>query len=141
MAQRIPKLTACLVFVCFASMGLPGLNGFVGEFLSLAGMFAVHPWYASLATIGVVLGAWYLLWMLQQGFFGPLREPGGRGDIPDLQPREAALLAPLLALCLALGVFPQAVLNVIEPDVERLAKIYQTNDSPAGTAIVTAQPE
>lgn len=141
MAQRIPKLTACLVFVCFASMGLPGLNGFVGEFLSLVGMFAVHPWYASLATIGVVLGAWYLLWMLQQGFFGPLREPGGRGDIPDLQPREAALLAPLLALCLALGVFPQAVLNVIEPDVERLAKIYQTSDSPTGSAIATAQSE
>ena len=124
LATRLPLLTSCFVFVCFASMGLPGLNNFIGEFLSLAGMFAAHPGFAAAGTLGVVLGAWYLLSMLQRGFFGPLREPGGRGEIPDLRLREALLLAPLLALCLGIGVHPRPLLEIIEPDVRRVVRLY-----------------
>ena len=79
-----------MVFISMASIGLPGLNGFVGEVLSLAGMFRRNPLYAVLGTTGVVLGAWYLLTMLQHAFFGPLREPA-HGDDTDSRyqlPRE-----------------------------------------------------
>jgi len=71
---RLPLLTAIMVFVAMASIGLPGLNGFVGEVLSLGGMFRRNMLHAILGTSGVVLGAWYLLTMVQQAFFGPLRD-------------------------------------------------------------------
>ena len=75
LAARLPLMACTMVFVAMASIGLPGLNGFVGEVLSLAGMFRRQPVYAVLGTTGVVLGAWYLLSMIQHAFFGPLREP------------------------------------------------------------------
>jgi NADH-quinone oxidoreductase subunit M len=75
LAARLPLIACTMVFVAMSSIGLPGLNGFVGEVLSLAGMFRRHPVYAVLGTSGVVLGAWYMLTMIQQAFFGPLREP------------------------------------------------------------------
>ena len=137
LAARLPLLAGCMVFVCLASMGLPGLNGFVGEFLSLAGMFARHPVLAVVATTGVVLGAWYLMTMLQQGFFGPLREPERPGiTIRDLQPREAVALVPLMGLCLWIGVHPQPLLNLIEPDVQRIARLYDRNDDPTGAIVL-----
>jgi len=76
MAARLPLLSLAMIFMCFSSMGLPGLNGFTGEFLSLIGMFKARPLFGVLGTVGVVLGAWYLLSMLQQVFFGPIKEPG-----------------------------------------------------------------
>ena len=75
LAARLPLLACIMVFVAMSSIGLPGLNGFVGEVLSLAGMFRRITVYAVLGTTGVVLGAWYLLTMIQHAFFGPLREP------------------------------------------------------------------
>jgi NADH-quinone oxidoreductase subunit M len=82
LAQRLPLITISMVFIAMASIGLPGLNGFVGEFLSLAGMFKTSPIYAVLGATGVILGAWYLLTMIQLAFFGPLKEPAlhGHGD-------------------------------------------------------------
>ena len=81
LAARLPLLPCIMVFISMASIGLPGLNGFVGEVLSLAGMFRRNPVYAVLGTTGVVLGAWYMLTMVQQAFFGPLREPA-HGEHP-----------------------------------------------------------
>jgi NADH-quinone oxidoreductase subunit M len=141
LAARLPLIAVLMVFICLSSIGLPGLNGFVGEFLSLIGMFKAHPVYAVVGTSGVVLGAWYLLTMVQRGFFGPLREPdlhddhggghsGGHGGdhparIPDLRVREFAMLAPIAALCLWIGVSPQPLLDVIRPDVERIVSVYE----------------
>ena len=134
LASKLPRLGVLMVFISLASIGLPGLNGFVGEVLALAGMFKSPTEYAFLYTalgaVGVVLGAWYLLGMLQQAFFGPLKEPH-HGDhaeeIRDLNARELLALAPLASLCLYLGLFPQTLIDVIKPDVDSVAMIYQTH--------------
>lgn len=133
LAARLPLIACSMVFISMSSIGLPGLNGFVGEFLSLAGMFRQNPLYAALGTLGVVLGAWYLLTAVQLGFFGPLREPhlhhsnGGEDedhDIADLKPREFLALAPLAVLCLWIGVQPTVLTDLIEPDVRAVVGIY-----------------
>jgi formate hydrogenlyase subunit 3/multisubunit Na+/H+ antiporter MnhD subunit len=108
-----------------ASIGLPGLNGFVGEVLSLGGMFRQSVWHAVLGTSGVVLGAWYLLTMVQQAFFGPLREPHHEGEpITDITPRELVAVVPICLLCLWIGVMPQAVIDTIRPDVDAVVGVY-----------------
>jgi NADH-quinone oxidoreductase subunit M len=126
LANRMPLLAVAMVYTSFASIGLPGLNGFVGEVLSLMGMFKRDPILAMIGATGVVLGAWYLLGVLQKAFFGPLQEPHHHGHepIPDLNAREMLALAPLLAMCLWLGLFPQPVLDLIRPDVESLTRLY-----------------
>jgi NADH-quinone oxidoreductase subunit M len=136
MATKLPLLAVAMVFTTFASIGLPGLNGFVGEFLCLAGMFKAGErgdglgiMFAALGAMGVVLGAWYLLGVLQHAFFGPVKLPAedhghGHEPVTDLNAREVIALAPLLGLCLFLGLFPQGLLNVIKPDVEAVANLY-----------------
>lgn len=129
LAARLPLLACTMVFIAMASIGLPGLNGFVGEVLSLIGMFQRHPVYAVLGTTGIVLGAWYLLSMLQRAFFGPLREPThGSEPVRDMNPREIAAIAPICALCLWIGVMPQPLLNTIRPDVEAIVALYEDHE-------------
>jgi NADH-quinone oxidoreductase subunit M len=131
MARRLPLLGACMVFVCLTSVGLPGLNGFIGEALAILGIVERHqketplllPVYALAAVAGLVLGAWYLFTMLQRVFFGEVKEPAvlanhGHGAISDLKPREWFALAPLMAVCLFLGVWPQPVLQTMRPAVQ-----------------------
>lgn len=132
LANRLPLMAAGMVFISMASIGLPGLNGFPGEMLSLAGMFKRNPWYAAAGATGLVLGAWYLLTMLQLVFFGPLKEPAQHGHghddhhpIRDISFRELAALVPLAAACLWIGVKPQPLIDVIRPDVEAVAKLYE----------------
>jgi NADH-quinone oxidoreductase subunit M len=125
LAARLPLLTCFMVFVAMSSIGLPGLNGFVGEVLSLAGMFRRNHVYAVLGATGVVLGAWYMLSMLQQAFFGPLREPAhGSEPIRDITLREMFAVVPICALCLWIGVMPQPLLNLIRPDVDAVVAVY-----------------
>ena len=133
LATKLPLMGVAMVFTSFASIGLPGLNGFVGEFLCLAGMFRAGDGqgviFSALGAMGVVLGAWYLLGVVQHAFFGPVHLPAehhgpGHEPIADLNAREVAALAPLLVLCLVLGLFPQPLLNLIRPDVEAVAKLY-----------------
>lgn len=130
LANRLPLLAVSMLFISFASIGLPGLNGFVGEFLSLIGMFKREAFMAALGAMGVVLGAWYLLGMLQSAFFGPLKEPHLHGhddelaQITDLNIREVVTIAPLAALCLWIGLFPQPLLDLIGPDVDALSQQY-----------------
>jgi NADH-quinone oxidoreductase subunit M len=127
LAARLPIIAVTMVFISMASIGLPGLNGFVGEMLSLAGMFRRHPLYAVLGATGIVLGAWYLLGMVQHAFFGPLREPAhGHEPIADMNNREIFAIAPICALCLWLGLMPQPVLEVIRPDVDAVVALYET---------------
>jgi NADH-quinone oxidoreductase subunit M len=125
LASRLPLFSVCLVFACLSSMGLPGLNGFVGETLSLIGMFKVHPGYAIVATAGIIIGAWYLLNMLRLALFGaPSKKLAAHGDVPDLNGRELAALAPIMAFCLIIGVYPQPFIRAMQPEVDAIAAIY-----------------
>lgn len=126
LATRLPLLSVCMVFICLASAGLPGLNGFVGELLALIGMFKANPIYSAIGATGVVLGAWYLLDMLRRGFFGPLKEPAStHGPILDINVRELLAVVPLMALCLGIGVYPKPVLDIIENDVRGVVNLYR----------------
>ncbi len=130
LATRLPLLSVCMVFICLASAGLPGLNGFVGELLALIGMFKANPIYAAIGATGVVLGAWYLLDMLRRAFFGPLKEPASvHGPILDINMREALAVVPLMILCLWIGVFPKPFLDTIEDDVRAVVKMYPQKDA------------
>jgi NADH-quinone oxidoreductase subunit M len=113
-----PVLAAVFMLALLATIGLPGLNGFVGEFLILIGTFVAHRWWAVVATTGVVLAAIYMLWAYQQAFH---HEPDAvTAATADIGWREAAVAAPLVALILFLGVYPQPVLSRITPSVNRL---------------------
>jgi NADH-quinone oxidoreductase subunit M len=138
LASRLPLLAAGMVFISMASIGLPGLNGFVGEMLSLAGMFKRNPFYAAVGASGVILGAWYLLTMLQSVFFGPLKEPAhGEHHIRDISLRELAALVPIAAACLWIGVRPQPLIEMIRPDVEAVAQLYDGRSVPAESIAVS----
>lgn len=117
--QRVvPLLSAAFVVVALSSLGLPGLNGFVGEFLALLGAFAAHRWWAVVAAVGVVAAALYLLWAYQRVFHGPISK--AHSAIADLKLREGLVLAPLLAAIIFLGVYPKPVIERMEPAVDVL---------------------
>ena len=123
-----------MLVMTLSSIGLPGLNGFAGEILILVGMFqrgwAEGPsiWASQLQVIsvlavsGVVLGAWYMLWMVQRVFFGPIREPHHDGGEPvrDLGGREIAALAPLCVFIVWIGLHPGFFLDRMEPTAQRV---------------------
>jgi NADH-quinone oxidoreductase subunit M len=140
LAARLPLIACSLVFISMASIGLPGLNGFTGEMLSLAGMFKTHWLYAVLGATGVVLGAWYLLTMLQHLLFGPLKEPHHdaphHGPPRDMVLREMLALAPIALACLWIGVRPQPVIDSFRPEIEAIAALY---DDPAGADATAAR--
>ncbi len=143
LASKLPMIACCMVFISMSSIGLPGLNGFIGEFLSLAGMFRANMLYAALGTTGVVLGAWYLLTAVQRVFFGTLREPHHAGhdeeEIEDMNPREFLALAPLMILCLWIGVRPAGLIAIIEPDIRSVVRVFE--DSPEGEAVAVVQTQ
>jgi NADH-quinone oxidoreductase subunit M len=142
MQSPAPVLAGFFTVAMMASIGLPGLNGFVGEFLILIGTFLAHRWWAVAATVGVIVAAIYLLWAYQQGFH---REPTAE-DRPmrDLSVNERLVVAPLIVLIVALGVFPKPVLDRITPSVDQLvAHVDQVTHTPvpAGlTRYVTPPP-
>jgi NADH-quinone oxidoreductase subunit M len=127
---KLPLLTFLMVVACLASVGLPGLNSFPAEMLMMAGVVKLGTglgyFLAAAGALGIVLGAWYLFTMLKQVFFGPLREPDPTPSVVepiampagDLTGRELAMVLPLVALCLVLGLFPNVVLRTAEPDVK-----------------------
>ncbi len=130
MAARLKLLAAFMVFICLTSVGMPGLNGFVGEMLILAGVYDLRGapisgyGFAIVLAIGIVLGAWYLFTMLLRVFFGPLREPDTHGhNVDDLDGRELATILPIAGLCVLLGVWPQPVLDTIRADIGVVARI------------------
>lgn len=116
--KSMPILAAIFTVVMLSSIGLPGLNGFVGEYLILIGSFATRQWWAVVAAAGVIFAAVYLLWAYQRVFHGaPDEENSG---LPDLSLREGLVMVPLLAGIVFLGVYPKPVLERIEPSVNRL---------------------
>jgi NADH-quinone oxidoreductase subunit M len=128
LASVMPVFAGVFLFIAFASIGLPGLNGFVGEFFVLVGSFLSLPVYAVIAAFGVVLAAVYLLWAYQRMFTGPITVEENRG-LSDIGFREKLILAPLVALILFLGIYPKPALDRIEPSVDAvLQRIEQTTD-------------
>jgi NADH-quinone oxidoreductase subunit M len=131
MGARLHLLACFFVFISLSSIGLPGLNGFVGEVLVFMGMFDFPGGvvngvaFAVVGTSGIVLGAWYLLTMLKRVFFGPVKEPEheGPGPVRDLNGRELAALVPIAALCVFLGVYPQPVIDAARRDLQVVADI------------------
>jgi NADH-quinone oxidoreductase subunit M len=115
----MPIYAGAFLFVAFASIGLPGLNGFVGEFLVLVGSFLSLPVYAIVAGLGVVLAAVYLLWAYQRMFTGPITVPANKG-LSDVSLREISVLVPMVAMILFLGLYPKPALDRIEPSVQQI---------------------
>jgi len=118
-ARVVPMFAAALTFVSLSSIGLPGTNGFVGEFLVLIGSFRTYPVLTVFATTGVIFAAVYMLWALQRIIFNPLDKPEN-SDVPDLNRRELALLVPLIAVIIWLGVYPAPVLKRMEGSAQLL---------------------
>ena len=123
--KSMPVLAAVFTVVMLSSVGLPGLNGFVGEFLILIGTFVTHRWWAVVATAGVILAALYLLWAYQRVFHGT--PTGDNVGLPDMTWREKATMAPLVVLIVFLGVYPKPVLDRINPSVEALVEHVEAN--------------
>lgn len=150
MAARLKLLSCFMIFICLTSIGLPGLNGFIGEILVLMGAYdlanshASGPVLATLAATGVVLGAWYLLTMVRKVFFGPLREPPihDHGPVGDINVRELAALVPIALCCLVIGLYPQPILDASRHDlhvVSQLADQAKKRGEVIATAIAEAQ--
>jgi NADH-quinone oxidoreductase subunit M len=114
----MPRLVAAFLLVTLSSIALPGMNGFVGEFLILLGGFLWKPKFAAFAATGVILSAVYMLWMFQRVNYGPLTNEKNRA-LPDLTPREWALMVPTVATAILMGVFPAVFLRPMEPSVRK----------------------
>jgi NADH-quinone oxidoreductase subunit M len=120
----MPRLTAAFFIITLASIGLPGLNGFVGEFLILLGGFRWDPRFAVAAGLGVILSAVYMLWMFQRVYYGPVANEHN-AHLPDLMPREWAAVLPLCAAALVMGIFPTLFLRPMEASVDALVQRVQ----------------
>jgi NADH-quinone oxidoreductase subunit M len=138
LAKAMPVFAFFLVFAALASVGLPALNGFVGEFLILVGSFRTLGWPVILATFGVVLAAVYLLKMIAETLWGPVRDPAN-ASVSDLTGREVAALLPLAVLMLWIGVAPAAFLEPSRPALEETLGRYQARaEAPAPLEAVLA---
>ena len=134
----IPAFSVLFLIVCLSSLGLPGLNGFVGEFLILLGTFQVHRLAAVLATSGIIFAAVYLLWMYQRVCFGEVTHEANR-RLVDLTPREWAVLLPVLLFIVWIGVYPTTFTTMTEPSVQALITQVQTK-AQATSALLMPRP-
>jgi NADH-quinone oxidoreductase subunit M len=133
LSKQMPVYATLFAIIMLSSMGLPGLNGFIGEFLILVGAFKVNYLWAAFAVSGIVLGAAYMLWLYQRTMFGPLENPKNAA-LQDLSPREMTTLVPIVIMCFWIGLYPSPFLRRMEASVNFiLARIH--NEQP-----VAAQP-
>ncbi|MFP4635156.1 MAG: NuoM family protein, partial [Nitriliruptoraceae bacterium] len=132
LAKQVPVMAGLWLLVSLSSLALPGLNGFVGEFPILLGTFQANRTAAVLAAFGAVLAAVYLLWAYQRLFHGPLEGADNQGTT-DLKRREIGVLAPIVALIVAIGVYPQPMFDLVEPSVDRVL-------TEVGVAELTVEP-
>jgi NADH-quinone oxidoreductase subunit M len=124
LVNRMPAYALVFMFFTMANVGLPGTSGFVGEFLTLMGIFQVNTWVAAVAATGVILSAGYALWLYRRVVFGDLIKEALK-SITDMDRREKAIFAPLIAMTLILGVYPSLVTDIIGPSVSALVTDYQ----------------
>jgi NADH-quinone oxidoreductase subunit M len=122
LSARMPAYAAVFLIMAMSSIGLPGLNGFIGEFMILMGTWAVNWVWAAIAATGIILGAGYMLWLYQRVMFGRLENPANQ-SLKDLTVREFATFLPLLLLAFWIGVFPKPFLNIIDKPVEKVVRI------------------
>ncbi|MWD27572.1 NADH-quinone oxidoreductase subunit M [Aquicoccus sp. SCR17] len=125
LVNRMPAYALIFLFFTMANVGLPGTSGFIGEFLTLMGIFQVNTWVAAFATTGVILSAAYALWLYRRVVMGDLIKESLK-SITDMTAREKWIFAPLVAMTLLLGVYPSLVTDVTGPAVENLIEGYQT---------------
>jgi NADH-quinone oxidoreductase subunit M len=138
--ERLPLFAFFLILASMGSAAVPGLNGFAGEFPILTGMFATSPWASVLSATGMILGGYYLFWMLQRVLFGPLKEPHAHdhganahtSPVPPVGWHEIAGLTPLMVLIIGIGIFPGPFFRTIGPVVEPIAE--RLNPTPAKVA-------
>ena len=133
LVNRMPAYALIFMFFTMANVGLPGTSGFVGEFLTLMGIFQVNTWVAAVATSGVILSASYGLWLYRRVVFGDLIKESLK-SITDMSTRERAIFAPLVAMTLLLGVYPSLVTDIIGPSVTALVTDYHAAIPVAGDA-------
>jgi len=136
--QVMPWFAVMFLIVTMSSIGLPGTNGFVGEFLVLSGTFLADGpwdlrWYVAVAATGVILGAFYMLWMFQRVMFGPLKNEKNK-KLTDLNLREWVVLTPLIVLIFVMGIKPQFIIDRMEPSIEAFRKVATTSRLPADDA-------
>ena len=117
LATTVPIFAVFFAITMFSSIGLPGLNGFVGEFLILVGMFKTNVAYAALAVIGIILGAAYMLWLYQRTMFGEATTPENQ-TMKDMNVREIGYMLPLVILMFWIGLYPRPYLNLMRPTVD-----------------------
>jgi len=123
LVNNMPKYAFAFMVFMLASVGLPGTSGFVGEFLVLTGVFQVNTWVALLAATGVVLGATYMLYLYRRVVYGELTKDDVKAMM-DLEPREIAIFAPMLALVMWMGIYPMPFLEIMDESVANLLKHY-----------------
>jgi NADH-quinone oxidoreductase subunit M len=137
--KQMPLFSSVLLVVMFSSIGLPGLNGFIGEFLILLGAFNVVPWWTAAAATGLILSAVYMLWMFRRVIFGPLAHAENQ-RLQDLTRREIIIMVPILALIVVLGVYPQPLLDCMKPAVETtLTRISTLRSTPVAIRATTGE--
>jgi NADH-quinone oxidoreductase subunit M len=131
----MPKLTAAMLIITLSSIGLPGMNGFIGEFLIMLGAFKWDPKFVVVAALGVILSAVYMLWMFQRVFYGKVTNDHNKG-LPDLSFREWAIIGPLAAAAIGMGVVPNVFLKPMEPAVQRIVDRVQARQPLRVEAVV-----
>jgi NADH-quinone oxidoreductase subunit M len=135
LGKQVPMISAAFVIVTLSSIGLPGTNGFIGEFNILAGTWlsrlAAPTWLAALGGLGVILGAVYMLLLVERVFLGPITRDENR-RLRDLSVREAFVLAPMIALILVMGLAPMPFFRVAQPAVDRLVQRFQQVEARLG---------
>ena len=136
LVHRMPRYAFTFMFFTLASVGLPGLSGFVGEFLVLLGTFKVNTWVAFLAATGLILGVAYALWLYRKIMFGELTKDSLKA-ILDMNRREVVVFLPLVLLALWMGVYPSSFLDPMAPSVDKLVGDYQAAIKLARTAALT----
>ncbi len=137
LVNRMPAYALIFMLFTMANVGLPGTSGFVGEFLTLMGMFQANTWVAAIATTGVILSAAYALWLYRRVVMGDLIKESLK-SITDMTRRERAIFAPLVVMTLLLGVYPSLVTDIIGPSTEALISDHQTALLEADTRLARA---
>jgi NADH-quinone oxidoreductase subunit M len=127
-ATVAPWLGAMVLVAGLSALSLPGLSTFVSEFLVLVGTFTVHRWFAVVATFGIILAAVYVLWMVQRTIHGPVTS--GVEGFKDLSLREAWVIAPVMVVIVALGVYPKPILDFINPSVQSTNSVVRPSGDP-----------
>ncbi|HNX97177.1 MAG TPA: proton-conducting transporter membrane subunit, partial [Candidatus Aminicenantes bacterium] len=124
LSARMPIYAAVFLIMTMSSIGLPGLNGFIGEFMILMGTFAVNWKWAAIAATGIILSASYMLWLYQRVMFGRLENPANE-KLKDLSLREIAIFVPLIVMAFWIGIYPKPFLDILDRPVEKIVRIVR----------------